>query len=45
VEVHELGLFTRAEMTECFRTAGFTEVSYDEKGLTDRGLYIARCGT
>jgi ubiquinone/menaquinone biosynthesis C-methylase UbiE len=41
VEAHELGMFTRDEMTECFATAGFTNVSYDEEGLIGRGLYVA----
>lgn len=40
-EVHELGLFTTAEMLEQFRKAGL-EVEHDPKGLTDRGLYVAR---
>lgn len=41
VESHELGMFTHDEMTECFATAGFTDVSYDEHGLIGRGLYVA----
>lgn len=40
-EVHELGLFTREEMTACFEQAGL-QVRYDEVGLNGRGLYIAR---
>jgi SAM-dependent methyltransferase len=40
-EVHELGLFTTAEMTDTFHHAGL-DVDYDPKGLTDRGLYVAR---
>jgi SAM-dependent methyltransferase len=40
-EVHELGLFTAAEMTDAFRRAGL-DVEHDPKGLTDRGLFIAR---
>jgi SAM-dependent methyltransferase len=40
-EVHELGLFTTAEMTDAFRRAGL-DVEHDPKGLTDRGLFIAR---
>jgi SAM-dependent methyltransferase len=40
-EMHELGLFTTAELLECFGNAGFV-TEYDPKGLTDRGLYIAR---
>ena len=39
-EVHELGLFTRAELMEAFRNAGL-DADYDPKGLTDRGLYVA----
>ena len=38
-ETHELGLFTREEMEDCFKKAGFT-VKYDEAGLTGRGLYV-----
>ncbi len=41
-EVHELGLFTEAEMMEALREAGFHEVEFDPDGLTGRGLYIAR---
>jgi SAM-dependent methyltransferase len=40
-EVHELGLFTTAELLQTFRDAGL-DADYDPKGLTDRGLYIAR---
>jgi SAM-dependent methyltransferase len=40
-EVHELGLFTTAELMEAFRRAGL-EANYDPDGLTDRGLYVAR---
>jgi SAM-dependent methyltransferase len=40
-EVHELGLFTTQELLEAFRRAGL-EADYDPKGLTDRGLYVAR---
>jgi SAM-dependent methyltransferase len=40
-EVHELGLFTTAELLETFQDAGL-EADYDSKGLTDRGLFVAR---
>jgi SAM-dependent methyltransferase len=40
-EIHELGLFTPAEMVEQFYNAGL-KVEYDPKGLTGRGLYVAR---
>jgi SAM-dependent methyltransferase len=40
-EVHELGLFTVAEQLDAFRDAGLS-VTYDPKGLTDRGLFVAR---
>jgi len=40
-EIHELGLCTPAEMLDAFRDAGL-EVDFDPKGLTDRGLYVAR---
>ena len=40
-EVHELGLFTLAEMTGAFADAGLS-VSYDPAGLTGRGLYLGR---
>lgn len=44
-EVHELGLFSRAEMQEAFRRAGLA-VAYDSEGLSGRGLYVgqARAG-
>jgi SAM-dependent methyltransferase len=41
IERHELGLFERDEMFEAFRNSGL-EVTYDEKGLKGRGLYIGR---
>ena len=41
VEVHELGLFTTAEMLDCFRQAGL-EATYDPKGPYGRGLFSAR---
>lgn len=40
-EVHVLGLFTPEEMLAAFREAQL-DVEYDPKGLTDRGLYVAR---
>jgi len=39
VEHHELGLFEREEMEMAFTRAGL-QVTYDEEGLTGRGLYI-----
>jgi len=40
-EVHELGLFTTAELLAAFQGVGL-RVEHDPKGLTDRGLYVAR---
>lgn len=40
-ELHDLGLFTREEMMSAFREAGLA-AEYNPKGLTDRGLYVAR---
>jgi len=40
-ETHELGLFTPAELLQRFQAAGL-RAEYDPKGLTDRGLYVAR---
>jgi SAM-dependent methyltransferase len=40
-EVHELGLFTTADLIETFRKAGL-DADHDPKGLTDRGLFVAR---
>ena len=40
-EVHELGLFTTTELLETFRNTGL-DADYDPKGLTDRGLFVAR---
>lgn len=39
-EVHELGLFTTAELLRTFQDVGL-KVDHDPKGLTDRGLYVA----
>jgi ubiquinone/menaquinone biosynthesis C-methylase UbiE len=39
VEHHEMGLYTREEMTEVLTRAGL-ETSYDPEGLTQRGLHI-----
>jgi SAM-dependent methyltransferase len=39
-EVHELGLFTKDELMEAFRSAGL-QADYDPRGLTNRGLYVA----
>jgi len=40
-ELHELGLFTMSELLVTFRNAGLN-ADFDPKGLTDRGLYVAR---
>jgi hypothetical protein len=40
-EVHELGLFTTGEMIDAFWQAGL-DVDHDPKGLSDRGLFVAR---
>lgn len=40
-ELHELGLFTVAEMLSCFDAAAL-RVEYDPEGIFGRGLYIAR---
>ena len=39
-EVHELGLFTTAELLQAFRAAGL-DATHDPKGLSDRGLFAA----
>jgi trans-aconitate methyltransferase len=43
-EVHELGLFTTAELLWTFQEAGL-HADHDPAGLTDRGLYVARTAT
>lgn len=43
-EVHELGLFTQAEMMASFQEAGLA-ATFDPQGLTGRGLYMARPAT
>jgi hypothetical protein len=40
-EIHELGLFTAEEMTECFRRAGL-RAEHDPEGPYGRGLFLAR---
>jgi len=40
-EVHELGLFTTAELLRTFQRVGL-QADHAPKGLTDRGLYVAR---
>jgi len=41
VERHELGLFETDEMSAVFANLGL-EVTYDAKGLIERGLFVAR---
>ena len=43
-EVHVLGLFTTGELMQTFRDAGL-DADYDPKGLSDRGLFVARTST
>jgi hypothetical protein len=38
-QTHELFLFSNAEYLEAFNAAGL-DVTYDEKGLMNRGLFI-----
>jgi SAM-dependent methyltransferase len=40
VETHELGLFTTAELLECFEQAGL-QATHDPIGLDGRGLFLA----
>ena len=40
-EHHKVALFNRDEMLSCFSQAGLA-ASYDEQGLSGRGLYVAR---
>jgi hypothetical protein len=40
-ELHELGLFTTTELLRTFEDTGL-QADYDPKGLTERGLYVAR---
>jgi len=40
-ETHELGLFTPAELMDCFESSGL-RAEHDPQGLIGRGLYIAR---
>jgi SAM-dependent methyltransferase len=42
IEYHELGLFTVAELTQAFESAGFASIRHDAEGPTGRGLLIAR---
>jgi len=39
VEHHEMGLYTKSEMTAAFEAAGLA-TSYDHEGLTGRGIYL-----
>ncbi len=43
IEKHELGLFTVDEMKQCFKDAGLV-ASFDDDGISGRGLYTARKG-
>jgi SAM-dependent methyltransferase len=40
-EVHELGLFTTDELLEAFKSSGLS-AEYDGRGITGRGLYLAK---
>ena len=41
-ELHEMGLFTEAEMLEAFVQAGLRAEHDPQRGLAGRGLYVAR---
>jgi SAM-dependent methyltransferase len=41
-EIHELGLFTAAELAGCFEAAGLEVIEQDPEGLTGRGLFVSR---
>jgi len=41
-EIHELGLFTQAEMEEAFRSAGLTVQRHPDAPRT-RGIYVGWC--
>lgn len=40
-EIHELGLFTREEMTSAMGAAGLRDIRHDDVGPSGRGLYVA----
>jgi hypothetical protein len=43
-ETHEQGLYTHRQMESALVEVGFNDVHHDAKGLTGRGLYVARLG-